>query len=944
MASRKKPTADPDAELQALQRQVARLQAQMAARQQAAGAVPPAATVKVDGGTAVAGSVQTDGGHFIGHDLVMIIQHGLPASADAAQAQSIFGHYLHVLVADLAGLPLGAFNAGVDKSRNTPLQLGDIYVPLDTTAQRPGGVSLQRWLARAQPRAGSHPGAPDKARPITALEALAHHRQLTLLGQPGSGKSTFGAHVLLALAQTLQGHAAELKQLGPRWPHGALLPVRIKLRGLSQYLNQCDARQQPGTLWAYIGQDLQASNLCDETAQHLQRITREHGALFLFDGLDECGDAAAQQRVRDLLAAFMRQAPATCRFLLTARPYAWPEGAHPASGVYQLAGLSDTLVEQFIARWYAALQRHRWCLAAEADAKRDDLLRAYQRADIRPLAANPLLLTQMAMLHSNKGRMPDDRADLYDESVALLLQRWSGQIGADQALLQALGMPHLRMADLRDTLEELAYDVHAASLGRDGTADIGEGRLQRAFSPWLGHSLDKAQLVVDHIDQRAGLLTGLDPRDGERQFSFPHRSFQEFLAACHLAKLTDFESRCVDLARQAAGHWQVVLPLAARRAGADRGVSAAHQLIGCQSVADAGHARALVPVDWNCALLAGLLLQEIGLGAVQARETRQRIAGQVAQWLVAALPLHPDQGGLPVRQRAFAGEVLAQLGDPRFDSTLHHLPADATLGFVRIEADEDFVIGTRTTDARRVAEVIGDSVPTDELNDRATPTAAFYIGKYPVTVAQFGAFVDASGQRPADPDALRAPGNQPVAWVSWQEARAYCDWLTGQLLRSPALTGHPFGSPLHHPGWQADLPSELEWEAAARAGVPGAIFPWGDVPDPERANTSNSGIDRICAVGCFPATGRGLHDMVGNVLQWTGSAWTPAHSVPHDELTADDAGKVVRGGAFYGGPGFARCAWRGRLLPGARNYYLGFRVVLRWAPVVGAQAAGPSDL
>ena len=944
MASRKKPAADPAAKLLALQRQVAELQALVAARQQAASTAPPLAAVNVQGGTGVAGSVQTAGGHFIGRDLVLIIQHSLPANADAQQAQGIVGHYLHALVADLAGLPLGAFNAGVDKSRNTPLQLGDIYVPLDTTAQRPSGVSLQRWLGRVQPRAGSQPVAADKASPVTALEALAHHRTLTLLGHPGSGKSTFGAHVLLALAQTLQGHRTELKQLGPKWPHGALLPLRIKLRGFAQYLNQCDAKQQPGTLWAHIEQALLASNLGEETAQHLQRITREHGALFLFDGLDECGDAGAQQRVRELLSAFMRQAPAACRFLLTARPYAWPEGVHPASGVYQLAGLSDALVEQFIARWYAALQRHRWCPAAEADAKRDDLLRAYQRADIRPLAANPLLLTQMAMLHSNKGHLPDDRADLYNESVELLLQRWTGQIGADRALLDELAMPHLRMADLRNALETLAYEVHAANLGRDGTADIGEGRLQRAFSPLLGGSLDKASRVVDYIDQRAGLLTGLDPRDGERQFSFPHRSFQEFLAACHLAKLREFESTCAQLARQAAGHWQVVLPLAARLAGTDRGVSAADALIGGQAVDEACRLRTLGPADWACALLAGQQLQEIGLGAIRVGDRPPRIAARVAQWLAAALPLHPGQGGLPARQRALAGEVLASMGDPRFDAGLCYLPADGSLGFVAIEADPAYVIGTRPADAQRVAGIIGGSVPDDELNDTPTATPAFHIGRYPVTVAQFAAFVAASGHQLEEPDALRAPGNQPVVNVAWHEALAYCEWLTRQLLASPTFADHAFARQVRAKGQAADLPSELEWEKAARAGLPGAIFPWGDGPDPERANTRASGIDRVCAVGSFPATGPGLCDMVGNVVEWTGSPWTETHAQAAGKASDENEGKVVRGGAFFNGPDGARCAWRHRFHPGIRFNFLGFRVVLRWAPVFDAPAAGRSDL
>ena len=69
----------------------------------------------------------------------------------------------------------------------------------------------------------------------------------------------------------------------------------------------------------------------------------------------------------------------------------------------------------------------------------DDLLTARHRPDLLPLCQNPLLLTLMATLHTNRGRLPDDRADLYNESVDLLMLRWNRQIGADKALLDRAG-------------------------------------------------------------------------------------------------------------------------------------------------------------------------------------------------------------------------------------------------------------------------------------------------------------------------------------------------------------------------------------------------------------------------------------------------------------------------------------------------------------------------
>ena len=98
----------------------------------------------------------------------------------------------------------------------------------------------------------------------------------------------------------------------------------------------------------------------------------------------------------------------------------------------------------------------------------------------------------------------------------------------------------LKLSDLREVLEELAFKVHEQNVGKEGTADIGEDRLVRAFRPLLNNSKDKADVVVDYIEKRAGLLIGQGEKDGERQFTFPHRTFQELLAACHLAAQGDF--------------------------------------------------------------------------------------------------------------------------------------------------------------------------------------------------------------------------------------------------------------------------------------------------------------------------------------------------------------------------------------------------------------------
>ena len=203
---------------------------------------------------------------------------------------------------------------------------------------------------------------------------------------------------------------------------------------------------------------------------------------------------------------------------------------------------------------------------------------------------------------------------------------------------------------------------------------------------------------------------------------------------------------------------------------------------------------------------------------------------------------------------------------------------------------------------------------------------AFLIGRFEVTVAQLSAFVAETGHPIAEPVALDAPGDTPATFVAWTDALAYARWLDDALRRWPD-TPRPIAERLAA-GWRVTLPSEAEWEKAAR-GDDGRIYPWGDAPEAAYANYEAREAAPVGSFRCEPCV-YGLADMAGNVWEWTRSPYQP---YPFDETDdrdtlGDEALWVMRGGSFEDGEQMIRSANRGGADPGARRRFIGFRVVI----------------
>ncbi|MCW5202577.1 hypothetical protein VU12_06515, partial [Desulfobulbus sp. US4] len=179
-----------------------------------------------------------------------------------------------------------------------------------------------------------------------------------------------------------------------------------------------------------------------------------------------------------------------------------------------------------------------------------DLQTEARRGYLGELASNPLLLTVMAVVHTHRGRLPGSRALLYEECIDILLHRWEQVKAADQGrssrLRKLLEQAGRQKSDLHRILRRLAFEVHGQA-GKGQLADISAWQLQKAL-------IKLHPEVVVAVRERAGLLIERD----EDVYTFPHRTFQEYLAGAHLAGLGDFSRQAVQLADDPNWH-QVIL-------------------------------------------------------------------------------------------------------------------------------------------------------------------------------------------------------------------------------------------------------------------------------------------------------------------------------------------------------------------------------------------------
>lgn len=694
------------------------------------------------------------------------------------------------------------------------------------------------------------------------------------------------------------------------WVHSALTPVYIELRHFvaSKYFPS-DINTLPtiDNLLTYIQHEILGEALANYMAE-LKRDIEEGHALIILDGLDEVPYPEGQLRQRQeqitglgtlLNSPFFTKS----RVIVASRPYAYEGWLLPGFTAMTITDFTDEHRIALARRLYSASSLSRELAEEKAEALNQQL------DNIDPqLKDRPLFLTLMATVYL-KGEsegLPTRRGALYRESILLLLDRWTQNKAESQSLVELLGDKSLD--DLYKRLSALAYDVHSQFGEQQGTPEIDEMLLYKHLKP-LGRTT--AAELIPYLSENAGVLVSPGQDDERDVFHFAHRTFQEYLSADYIASLcleADSYSLVRELIVSKEQTWRVPCPLIADVLADTGRKSEIWALIGDLLENDPPQTRD--DSQWWAVWLAGTIALEQDLHHQEKlhRRTEQPIKDALIEWSHSAIA----QEALPPHGRAVTGRVLG------------YFDVDNRLG-----------VGL---DAKGIPDIEWCDVPAGDFlygEDKEIQMIDYdyAVSKYPVTNAQFQAFVDADDgynnpnwwtkasldwekDRTAPDTDNRSDfdlWNHPRVNITWYEAYAYTQWLS-------ATTGD-----------KVTLPTEHQWEKAAR-GTDGREFAWGNEWDETKCNNhvGNNSIGQTSAVGIFPSgtSSYGALDMSGNVWEWCLTEYhNGSNAIEDEDVNEINVLRVRRGGSYSSTlTDYFRCDYRSMSNPPFSFSDCGFRV------------------
>jgi formylglycine-generating enzyme required for sulfatase activity len=685
---------------------------------------------------------------------------------------------------------------------------------------------------------------------LSIATALQRYPRIVIIGDPGCGKTTLISYLGLTYARTLANSEDWVKKrLGLE--ESKHLPIMLPLRDFGHHLKEKHSqpgKDGPALLLDYLREYYEAQQI--PLPEEFFSTHLDNGnAILLLDGMDEVAETALRQRVARSIEAFADRY-GKCRYVITSREVGYENAARIGAefGLVKVREFTSQEVKQFVHDWMRAVETTlagsgEMEIIRKADKLSNNLVKIIEgNPRVAELAVNPLLLTVIALVHRYRAQLPERRSELYEEAVGVLLGHWDAAKGLGIEFALPGGIT-LDVVDRRSLLETVAFQMHENS-----QREIERDRLFNLLLPKFEGMIrdnEMAAKALDYflniINERSGLLV----ERASGIYSFTHTSFQEYLAARALADRKDALE--YTLSHLADAWWREVILLQAGYLST-QGKRRVSELINAIMGADPK----TEPEPHHHLLLAAEILFDIGTARVDGDllgEARKRLNEQ------AETPINKKSQREAVLAKITASNALARLETGQITARYWKTPFGEP-EWITVPAGE-FWMG----DDKGNRE---DSKPQHKLY-----LPEYKISSVPITNAQYYLYIVDTKRKPPEnwPGGVVLPGhaNHPVVNVSWYEAWAYCKWLE-EKIQSPVV-----------------LPSEAEWEKAARGSEDKRDYPWGEDWRDWHCNSNQLGLQDTVPVGLFLHGGSpyGVLDMCGNVWEWTRTIWDEKYKYPY---------------------------------------------------------------
>ena len=890
-------------------------------------------------------------------------QQGGKTSLEAPKPENVgleleIKHYREVVENQHKEIPLAGFKTRL----RVPIDLEELYVPLQAMLDLRGTGDAQfADAADAESKLGGQ-GATEIALIDAFRDALARKRRnLVILGDPGSGKTTHLKRLVLAC----------LRQ-DPSWlglPDDTL-PVFLPLRELEDLHHGIDA---------FIEKTLDSPHLNMPQGFGKRLLERGH-LLLLFDGLDEVSDPKQRAKVARWIEGAVKARP-DCISVVTCRFAGYDEDSRLDVSFLELhlRPMTQEQSECFIRNWYKAVETGLDPTpsgAIKAAEKADELIERLREPDARStrmseMTRNPLLLANLCLVHRDRGGiLPKGRHELYDECVSVLLELWRQNKSIGQGKGLSVSIP---AQTGRRALQPAALWLHGVESRTRANAEELVPVLEPALKAAQWRDGDAKQFLQTIRDE-SGLLTGWS----HGAYGFMHLGFQEYLAACELRRLAlaeALEGGKRDTLATLAGHygeswWNEVILLLLAQGNPSLFAPFMTEALKQASFAEDSAFLDLIleeTAEFSAVPFVELLRQtpdtpnqawvDVGSKPALVRDEVNRHSGRDRRnpdSMDGSDLEHPsslDSGGpcgndedninstalegdgldptaktsnanqVLLANQAAALRVLQRLAPDKIEPQvtvyvnmtarlkvfppMFAIAASASLTTQNGGVELLLIPGGRFMMGSPDGEGNDDERPMHEVNIRT-----FYLGHYPVTNEEYAHFLEANPKerQPAYwADRRFNQARQPVVGVDWEEAHRFAQWAGGRL------------------------PTEAEWEYAVRAGTTSRYF-WGesDTAADEYAWYRANSQSTTHPVGEKRHNAFGLYDMAGNVWEWLQDLWHDNYqSAPGDgsawEYGMNDR-RVIRGGSWFLEPEALRSAYRLRFYTDSRFGDIGFRL------------------